>query len=305
VATGSISKQERISEIRLERRMLNRRDLLILRRDICNGCGICVEVCPKDALNMKPAVTKNGSLLRLPVIEIDEEKCVMCGICVALCPLGALEAWVNDEKIAMFVENEAIPSMMRSVTIDKGLCRPDCGLKCEESCPRDAIKVNVERENCQVKKINDVQVDDNLCIYCKVCEYACPYGAIAVEKTLEGSVIVDTEKCPPNCRICIQVCPSNAITLEGGGLVVHRELCIFCKACEKVCPEEAVHVNIERASHTPIKSAIWINILERFASYKTAAKELDAKARWKQKSLFENRLLQVKPLLRLLYKEEK
>lgn len=75
----------------------------------------------------------------------------MCGVCVVLCPLGALEAWLNDENIAMFVEREAIPQTIKSINVTQEMCKLDCGVECEKSCPRDAIKVAVQRENYQVQ----------------------------------------------------------------------------------------------------------------------------------------------------------
>ncbi|NIV92545.1 4Fe-4S dicluster domain-containing protein, partial [candidate division KSB1 bacterium] len=83
---GSVSKRESAGELRLERKILDRRDLLILKRDLCNGCGICAEVCPKDSVIVKRAVIENGRLSRLPVVDIDAKTCILCGVCAVFCP---------------------------------------------------------------------------------------------------------------------------------------------------------------------------------------------------------------------------
>ena len=46
---------------------------------LCVGCGLCVEVCPFDALSLK-----NG------VAAVDEVSCMGCGVCVPRCPQDAL-----------------------------------------------------------------------------------------------------------------------------------------------------------------------------------------------------------------------
>ena len=286
---GRISKQESANQLRLERKILDRYDLLILKRNLCNGCGICAEVCPKGSVNMKPAVIENRRLSHLPTVDIDAKTCILCGVCAIFCPLGALEAWVNDEKTAMFVENEALPQMIKTIEVAHEMCKPDCGVECEKSCPREAIRVAVQRENDQVQKILSVQVDKDLCFYCKVCEYACPYEAISVDKFLEGSVAIETEKCPKDCQVCVDICPSKAITVSGKGKVgLSQEFCVYCKACQNVCPEGAIHVTVDRISHTPITSAFWITLLEKFASYQVASKELAAKSRTKQGSIIKS-----------------
>lgn len=294
-AVMGISKRERTSEVRLERQNLKRRDLLILRRGLCNGCGLCVEICLKNALNVTPMVAKDGGLSRLPVVDVDEKKCILCGVCATLCPLSAMEARVNDEKTSMFAKNGIVPSLIKSIKINKGLCEPNCGSACERSCRRNAIIVDVERENGQVMKISDIKVDTDLCIYCRACEDSCPYKAITVERPFEGSLSIDLEKCPPNCHMCADICPSNAIeVVENGTVKVNRKICVFCRACQKICPCNAIHVNIDRVSHTPISSSTWINLLERFSSYLVATKELVAKSKKKQRSIVENRLPQAK-----------
>lgn len=46
----------------------------------CTGCGVCCEICPVEAIQMKPDA--KGFLIP----RVDEEKCVHCGRCVAGCP---------------------------------------------------------------------------------------------------------------------------------------------------------------------------------------------------------------------------
>jgi len=309
--TGNILRKEKRKELRLERKTLGRRDLIILNRDLCNGCGTCAEVCPKSSISIEPASIENGRLLRFPSINIDTDSCIMCGICTVFCPLNALEAWVDEkrkngsiqknEKIAMCIQNESIPRLIKNISVDQEICKTNCELNCKESCPRNAIDVTVQKEDIQVlssatsnilhwKKIADVQLNTALCIYCKGCEYACPHGAISVNKIFEGSVAVDTKKCPPNCQVCMDICPSRAINLtKDGKITITHKICIFCKACQNVCPKNAIKVTINRISHEPIISATWITLLENFVSYKAASKELAAKSWKKVRILVEGR----------------
>ena len=46
--------------------------------DVCVLCGLCVGVCPPDALELTPT--------RLAVLS----NCTDCGWCVPYCPVGAL-----------------------------------------------------------------------------------------------------------------------------------------------------------------------------------------------------------------------
>ena len=42
------------------------------------------------------------------------------------------------------------------------------------------------------------------------------------------------------CGICVQTCPLNAITMDGGKAKIDPFLCIGCGACIPVCPKEAI-----------------------------------------------------------------
>jgi 2-oxoglutarate ferredoxin oxidoreductase subunit delta len=49
---------------------------LIINREWCKGCGICIAFCPREALFLDES---NKA-------ENDLEKCTACGICEIFCP---------------------------------------------------------------------------------------------------------------------------------------------------------------------------------------------------------------------------
>jgi heterodisulfide reductase subunit A len=55
-----------------------------VNEDLCSGCGICVAVCPYDALERVEKDDKHVS-------QVNESLCKCCGSCVAACPSGAME----------------------------------------------------------------------------------------------------------------------------------------------------------------------------------------------------------------------
>lgn len=48
-------------------------------QDKCAGCGICVNVCPVNAISM----VNNKAV-------IDQDKCIHCGKCIPICPVNAI-----------------------------------------------------------------------------------------------------------------------------------------------------------------------------------------------------------------------
>ena len=55
--------------------------LAVSNKDLCTGCGTCVDKCPVDAIRGQRGV----------VHVIEQEKCVSCGSCYDVCPFGAVE----------------------------------------------------------------------------------------------------------------------------------------------------------------------------------------------------------------------
>jgi ferredoxin len=50
-----------------------------VRRQICQGCGLCVNICPVGAISLHKGLA-----------EIDERKCNSCGLCIAICANQAI-----------------------------------------------------------------------------------------------------------------------------------------------------------------------------------------------------------------------
>jgi len=51
--------------------------------------------------------------------------------------------------------------------------------------------------------------------------------------------IVDLEKCD-GCESCVDICPTESITIVEGKAHIDPEDCIDCEACIDACPNEAI-----------------------------------------------------------------
>lgn len=52
--------------------------------DLCKGCGLCIDACPKKIL--EPAKDKLNSKGYHPAHVIDGSKCIGCAACAIMCP---------------------------------------------------------------------------------------------------------------------------------------------------------------------------------------------------------------------------
>ena len=51
--------------------------------ELCNGCGICVKICPTDVFRM-------GKKSKKAVIKYRDD-CMLCEYCIADCPTNAIK----------------------------------------------------------------------------------------------------------------------------------------------------------------------------------------------------------------------
>ena len=66
---------------------------------------------------------------------------------------------------------------------------------------------------------------------------AYPKIAPALPDRFRGMPLLDRAKCPPGCNLCMNACPSDALT---EGLQIDLGRCLFCGNCARVCPEQVI-----------------------------------------------------------------
>jgi MauM/NapG family ferredoxin protein len=134
--------------------------------DTCYRCGMCVEVCPAQAIRQLP--TEDEALVNTPLIDPDLAACTACETiaCAKNCPSKALvmPASVRDIRIGLA---QWYP---RSCVRDAGEeCRA-----CVDACPvgTDAIRV---------ADVGAIVVNADGCIGCGMCQQACPTRPRAIQ----------------------------------------------------------------------------------------------------------------------------
>ena len=296
-------KTETDKELTVERILHAKHYALTLNKALCKGCGICEEICPREAIEIKKIPKAEGNKMRPPTIYIDEQKCHYCGMCDPICPFGAIEVKVDGEHLASVVEKESFPQLIREINIDTPKCDLDC-IECEEACPLELISVSVQGPDGE--KVEDIEswpdkenlrvvvdIEKDLCPCCRLCEVKCPNTAIRVRKIFHGFIKINREKCPEGCQDCLDVCPITGVLYlsEDGKVHVNELHCIYCGACKIVCPEEgALELQRTLIRHTPVHSGAWNKALEKLTSTKDMTKELQAKSITKVKETVEKRL---------------
>ena len=70
--------------------------MLQVRKDLCVGCGLCIENCPQEAVSVQ-----------FGKAWIDQNRCNRCGICLDVCPQGAIiePAPVSQAELALTVSS--------------------------------------------------------------------------------------------------------------------------------------------------------------------------------------------------------
>ncbi len=147
----------------------------------CETCGECAKVCPANCILIDSS-SDNPIADGKPYIEPRRLPCVMCEdmACMQSCPSGALDllASLNDIKMGLAVVDHAV--CFRTAKVDEGAdeisdCQRDCQA-CVSQCPvgDKALSINDDGE---------IEVHEEGCTGCGVCEWVCPTTPAAIQIT--------------------------------------------------------------------------------------------------------------------------
>lgn len=62
---------------------------VVIDKERCKGCGLCINACPKKILDFAEEVNDKG----YHFATIQEEKCIGCAFCGQMCPEVAIEVF--------------------------------------------------------------------------------------------------------------------------------------------------------------------------------------------------------------------
>jgi len=279
---------------------------LTLDKKRCVGCQVCSLACPKEAIKTQNQPKVQSEKAKKAKVDVDLAKCNFCGICDVTCPYGAIKVELNGKHDLSILEKESYPQLVRGISADTRKCEKEC-IECEKACPLSLIKISKvgfdgkpitdmaalspnEKKRVQV----NIDIKKDYCPTCKLCEVKCNQGALKVNKSFEGKISLNREKCPEGCTDCLDVCPIPGALLLGEDKKVHVNelLCTYCGACKNVCQvNDALSVKRTKVDHTPIHSGTWNKALERITSPEDAIKEFKSEAAESRRKVIEKRFL--------------
>jgi hydrogenase-4 component A len=159
----------------------------------------------------------------------DPDKCTGCYTCVAAC--------VNEHEKVGLVAHPRLTVIHTATVTMPVQCRNCDDAPCEKVCPVTAITF----------QDHAVQINESLCIGCKMCSLACPFGAITPFGTLPegaghpvyGGLAEPIDHDPE------PVHPILAWAAGQKAVAVKCDMCHFLPegpACIRVCPTEALRL---------------------------------------------------------------
>lgn len=156
--------------------------------ELCQRCGLCMKVCPTNALN--PTLGEAGMAgFWTPRLIMTQGYCeYTCSLCGSICPTGAIANITTREKIEQ-------PIKIGSAYVDRGRCLPWSGnvpcIVCEEVCPTSPKAIYLKKEIMSGPGGKEMAVqlpfvDLKQCVGCGICENKCPVKSLPAIRTISS-----------------------------------------------------------------------------------------------------------------------
>lgn len=63
---------------------------IVIAEERCKGCGLCIAVCPKGAIQFSDTMNNKGVY---PVMFNETVTCLGCALCAKMCPDAVIEVY--------------------------------------------------------------------------------------------------------------------------------------------------------------------------------------------------------------------
>lgn len=180
-------------------------------------------------------------------VVADPHKCIGCKVCEVVCAVSHLEP---ENKTVGTIETPLLPKLflVQSSKVTMPIqCRHCEDAPCANVCAVGAIS----------QKDNKILVDEEICVGCKTCMMACPFGAVdLVPRYVEGQVVMQ-----------------EVLTTETEEGIVHKEAmvankCDLCvgrvdgPACIEACPVKALELIAPQKEKQKRNIAAALNLMD-------------------------------------------
>lgn len=183
---------------------------------LCIKCKKCIKSCPVDGA----IIEKDNK------IAVDQSKCISCGNCLEACPVkgGAMKGVfidnLEDQKgiirlvvntLEEFIESkeDELQSLPSEKLLKLQLPLSKIWDKALQILPDEEVALEVIENATDRLKIRIITWDESKCEKCRLCVDECPTGAITYDPD-ENKVERDSDKCL-RCSNCYQTCPFSVV----------------------------------------------------------------------------------------------
>ena len=140
-------------------------------------------------------------------LHIIVEKCTGCMQCELAC------SYINEGEFNPALSRIKVFHFHDDARYSPYTCTQCAEAWCLHACPVDAIKVDRDLD----RKI----VDAAICVGCKVCTIACPFGTVNYNPA--SGKVYKCDLCGGEPE-CVEVCPTNAILYIDSGSTVYEKM---------------------------------------------------------------------------------